>query len=263
MMSNTHGPEQVAFVAGEPVMQSLRDGVVDILAQASETVLIEGEHGTGKHHLARFIHSASGRSGRLIVAEVASIPTESDKMLGVLFGSPNPSVDWLEGKTGLFQGAHDGTLLFDGIDDAPLSLQESIVVPLSMPMTYRIAADREVELNVRIITTSRHDLRQFVDKGTFRKDLYHRLTSFVISLPPLRERRGDVYPLVGHFMSRFGHEPTGPDSDLVDKVCRLWSKRSWPGNVRQLEMEVSRICAVSEGDPARLLTLAEKFGPED
>ncbi len=199
------------------------------IALTDYTVLIQGESGTGKELVAQSLHNYSNRSKKPFVAiNCASL---SDSLLeSELFGYEEGSFTGArkKGKIGLFEQANHGTLFLDEIGDISPKLQSQLLRVLQEKQIMRVGSDRIVDIDVRIFAATNRDLAQAVQEGTFRSDLFYRLCVIPIILPPLRERRADILPLLRHYLGKSIHQIKPSDLTLL-------ADYAWPGNVRELE----------------------------
>jgi len=219
------------------------------VAATDSTVLIQGETGTGKELIARAIHNASPRSGHaLIKLNCAAIPF--DLLESELFGHERGAFTGaVAQKVGRFELADKGTLFLDEIGDIPLALQPKLLRVLQEQEFERLGSGRTHRVDVRLVAATHQDLQRMVKRSEFRSDLYYRLNVFPITLPPLRDRREDIAPLVefGHRMGKSIH--TIPE-EFVD-ACKSYS---WPGNIRELQNVIERAVILSnEGSLPNLL----------
>ena len=206
------------------------------VAASEATVMLHGESGTGKEVYARFIHDQSARAARPFVAiNCAAIP---ESMLeAVLFGHEKGAFTGAgTASPGKFEQAQGGTLLLDEISDMDLGLQAKLLRVLQEKEVERIGAQKTISLDVRVLATTNRDLRQHVDAGNFREDLFYRLNVFPIALPPLRERPNDIVPLALHSLRRCA---PGEVSISANARARLRGY-PWPGNVRELDNVIQR-----------------------
>jgi transcriptional regulator with GAF, ATPase, and Fis domain len=218
--------------------------LLDKVVESEEGVLIEGENGTGKELIARAIHFNGPRQkGPFLAENVAAIPEtliESE-----LFGHVRGSFTGADrDKPGLFELANGGTLFLDEVGDMPPSVQKKLLRVLQEREVRRVGDKTTRPVDVRIISATNRDLRMLVEEKEFREDLFYRLRILSISLPPLRERRGDVPMLVTHFLkldSPSGHKP----KQITPRSLKVLEGYSWPGNIRELENEVKRLIAVA------------------
>jgi transcriptional regulator with PAS, ATPase and Fis domain len=201
------------------------------IAQSEHTVLILGESGTGKELLAQSIHRESSRSKQPFVAvNCAAVPEAllESELFGYEGGSFTGALK--EGKPGLFVQADHGTIFLDEVADMPLMLQAKLLRVLQERQVMRIGSEKVVSVNLRVIAATNHDLRERIRQGLFRKDLYYRLNTLPLLVPPLRERTGDVFPLLEHFLEAQGR----PGLDFDPESRALLLRYTWPGNVREL-----------------------------
>jgi transcriptional regulator with GAF, ATPase, and Fis domain len=219
--------------------------VLPRLAASDSTVLIEGETGTGKSLLAEVLHDASARrAAPFVVLDCSSIPPtliESE-----LFGHEKGAFTGAAGvRRGVFEAASGGTVFLDEVGELPPEMQPKLLRALEDRVVRRVGGNESIRLDVRVIAATNRDLRTEVNRGRFRSDLYYRLYTVKLRVPPLRERREDIALLAAHFWEQFAGDPGGapPAELLID-----WLKRDWPGNARELRAAVER--AVLLDDPA-------------
>lgn len=235
------------------------------VAQTAASVLIEGESGVGKELVAHVIHAHSPRSqGPLVKVNCASIPHElfESEFFGHVKGAFTGAI---RDRVGRFQLADGGTIFLDEVGEIPLALQSKLLRVLQESEYERVGDEATYSLDVRVIAATNRDLEQAVEQGTFREDLYYRLSVFPIEVPPLRERGDDVLQLASHFLERackdFGHRPLR----LSRKQAALLTRYSWPGNIRELKNVIERGVILSQGKVLRLdLAMADILdaGPE-
>jgi transcriptional regulator with GAF, ATPase, and Fis domain len=227
-------------------------------------VLITGETGTGKELVARAIHGESPRSqGPLLSVNCAALPGEL--LEAELFGYRRGAFSGADqDRTGLLPGADGGSFLFDALGDLPLSLQAKLLRVLDRGAVRPLGASEEVEVDVRFLFASNRELRSLVNEGRFRQDLFYRLSTFEIRLPPLRERVGDVPLLLSHFQEQAKGERQTFRFD--PGALEFLVSYPWPGNVRELENLVRRLALTAEGkigaeEVRGLLSGARAAGP--
>jgi len=218
---------------------------IRLIADTRSTVLIEGESGTGKELVARAIHYNSSRRNKPFVAiNCAAIPetlVESE-----LFGYERGAFTGAtERRIGKFQAAHGGTLLIDEVSEMPLPLQSKFLRVIETRRITPIGSVREIEVDVRIIAATNRNLKQAVEEGKFREDLYYRLNVVNIKLPPLRERREDIPLLVRHFIDEIARENNRPVRDITPQALAKLKAYDWPGNVRELRNTLESIIVLS------------------
>ncbi|WP_404361411.1 sigma-54-dependent transcriptional regulator [Methylotuvimicrobium sp. KM1] len=225
-------------IGQDPAMQKLYR-LIERVAQTHVTVLLQGESGTGKEVVARAIHEQSPyRGGSFAAVNCAAIP---DNMLeAMLFGYEKGAFTGaVQSMPGKFELAQDGTLLLDEIAEMDLGLQAKLLRVLQEKEVERIGSHRKIELNVRILAATNRKLKQSVEQGLFREDLYYRLSVFPLRIPALRERPGDIVPLAIELLRRHGFDAACEavfDREAIDKMQAY----SWPGNVRELENVMQR-----------------------
>ena len=216
-------------------MEKVRD-LIAKLGSAGSRVFISGPAGSGKELVARQIHKKSSRSTKSFIV-VSGALLDPEKYELQLFGSENKdgTINY-----GFFEQAKDGTLLIDEISEIPLETQAKILRVLIEQKFKRINGSKEINVNVRIISTSSKDIREEVDKGNFREDLYHRLNVVPIFLPALKDRTEDI-PLLLNYFSKKISELNGISETKINSDYDLFYKYGWPGNVRELRNLVERI----------------------
>jgi two-component system, NtrC family, response regulator GlrR len=211
--------------------------LLERVAATDATILIEGETGTGKSALAEAIHEASPRGKRpFVVVDCGALPREL--LESELFGHERGAFTGaVEARVGLFESANGGTILLDEIGELPLDLQPKLLRTLERKVIRRVGSNKETPINVRIITATHRDLRCAVNQKTFRSDLWYRLNTIRVAVPPLRERRDDVAMLVAQFYRELLGDPNAaPPTELV----RMMTRGLWRGNVRELRSAVER-----------------------
>jgi Nif-specific regulatory protein len=220
--------------------------VLDKVIDSDVPILIQGESGTGKDLIARAIHSNSPRKDRRFVSEnCAAIP---DTLLeSELFGYKKGAFTGANReKIGLFEVADGGTLFLDEIGDMSQDMQKKLLRVLQEGEFRPVGGGSTVKVNVRLISASNRDLRELIQKGVFREDLYYRINVIAIHMPALRERREDIPPLVDHFLAKFSDELTGARKSVTPEAMACLARYEWPGNVRELENEIQRAIALSD-----------------
>jgi two-component system nitrogen regulation response regulator GlnG len=215
------------------------------IAPSDVTVLITGESGTGKELVARAVHFNSPRLGKPFIAlNCAAIPREL--LESELFGHEKGAFTGAtERKSGKFEQADGGTLFLDELGDMPLELQAKLLRVLQEKEITRTGGNQVMSVNVRIVAASNQDLATMVREKTFREDLFYRLNVVPIHLPPLRERKEDIEPLVEFFLKRAQEELGVQTREYSQDALSLLKKHSWPGNVRELENVIKRAALLS------------------
>ena len=214
--------------------------LINKLRNTESRIFISGPPGSGKELVARQIHKQSSRSNKPFVVVNGAL-LDLQKYEFELFGSENVNeiINF-----GFFEKAKDGTLLIDEVTEIPLETQAKILRVLTDQKFRRVDGSKEINVNVRIITTSSKNIREEVDKGNFREDLYHRLNVVPIFLPPLKDRPEDIPDLLNYFSKKIA-ELNGINEIKLDTDFDLYYKYQWPGNVRELRNLVERISILS------------------
>jgi DNA-binding NtrC family response regulator len=237
----------VTGIAGES--ESIREVLERVLqiAPVSSTVLVTGESGTGKELVARGIHALSPRRHqRFIAANVAALP--ETLLESELFGHEKGAFTGaVAQRKGFFELAHQGTLFLDEIGEMPLATQSKLLRVLEEREFMRVGGEEPIRVDVRVIAATNQELRQLVQAGRFRRDLYYRLNVLSIHLPPLRERREDIPVLVDAFIRSTAAEHDRPPVTIAPDALRLLLEYEWPGNVRELRNLVESMVVLSPG----------------
>src|ERR671924_2082025 len=224
--------------------------VFDLIIQAApsrSTILIQGESGTGKELIARAIHTHSQRKDRAFVT-VNSGNLPPDLLESTLFGHVKGAFTGaINPKKGLFDLADKGSIFFDEIGNIPLETQAKLLRVMQEREFMRLGGMDTIKIDVRIIAATNCDLRQMVEEGRFREDLFYRLHVINIFLPPLRERKDDIPLLAQHFLEKYGLENNRPGLELTPEALDLMMDYDWPGNVRELENVIERAVVLTAG----------------
>lgn len=229
-----------------------------VIAQKPATVLIQGETGTGKEVLARFIHRCSPRADRPFLAVNCAALAET-LLESELFGHEKGAFTGATSvRRGIFELADGGTLLLDEIGEASLGAQAKLLRLLETGTFYRVGGERAHRVDVRVIAATNVPLEEAVHHGKFRADLFFRLDVVTLHLPPLRERRGDIPALVEHFLSLQGTATRGRPLSVHPQALSLLCRYPWPGNVRELANVLLRAGTLSEDGEIRPEHLPEK-----
>ena len=238
----TYGSKEI--VGSSPLMQKMLEQI-DLVAQSNTTVLIQGESGTGKELVAGEIHRRSARKELPMVrVNCAAIPKElfESEFFGHLKGAFTGAV---KDRFGRFQLADKGTLFLDEIGEVPLDLQVKLLRVLQEGEFEPIGENKSYKTDVRIIAATNRNLEKSVQEGTFREDLYYRLSVFPINVPPLRKRGEDIALLAFHFLEVLAAKLSIPVPTLKEKHVRSLKSYDWPGNVRELENTIERALILS------------------
>src|SRR5512133_601794 len=221
-------------------MTELMAFVRKIAASEATTILIQGESGTGKDLIAKAIHYESSRAEKPFVPINCSAIPET-LMEAELFGHEKGAfTDAKQMKKGLFEVADGGTLFVDEIGELSPLLQAKLLRVLEDQVIRRVGGIRDMQVDVRVIAASNRDLERAVRESQFRQDLYYRLAIIAIFIPPLRERKEDILPLVEFFIERYGRKFKKTVRGITDETRRLLMAHNWPGNVRELKNSIER-----------------------
>ncbi len=239
--------EEPMFWGTSPAMESIRK-TLDKIAPTEATVLITGENGTGKDVLAREIHARSLRSGKPMVAVDAGAITET-LFESELFGHVKGAfTDAHTDHVGKFEQADGGTLFLDEIGNIPLHLQAKLLRAIQSRSIVRVGGTESRPVNIRLICATNMDLEALVREGRFREDLYYRINTVHIALPPLRERKEDIVPLAQMFMERFAIKYHRPLTGLAPEAAAALKDCRWSGNIRELQNCIEKAVILSEGN---------------
>jgi two-component system nitrogen regulation response regulator NtrX len=239
------------LIGTSPVMANLRSAI-DRVAQTNSRVLITGPAGSCKELVARLLHESSARAGApFIVINAASIAP--DRMESEIFGEEGP--EGRPRKIGVFEQAHSGTLFLDEVGDMPLETQSKILRVLVDQRFHRLGGATDVQVNVRVVSSSSRDLRVDIEQGRFRENLFHRLNVVPLRAPSLAERREDIPELAGYFVGRLAGMSGVPARQIGEDALAALQAADWPGNVRQLRNVIERILILATGDPSTPVTV--------
>lgn len=234
--------------------------MIEIAKRAAPTtasILITGESGTGKEVFARAIHEQSKVKGSFIPVNCSAIP--NDLFESEFFGYDKGAFTGanISGKKGFFEMAKDGTLFLDEIADLPLFMQSKLLRALEDKQIKRVGAEKYIEINTRIIAATNKSLEKLVEEGKFREDLYYRLNVIRINLPPLRERKEDIIPLLEQFLKEAAKDKKRTKFKLDKEAVKILTKYSWKGNIRELKNAAEQIVILSSSDVIRREDLPE------
>ena len=237
--------------------QQLRQMIAK-LAGANSRVLISGPAGSGKETVARLIHDASHRSRNEFVP-IGAAGMTPERMDLELFGEEGAG--GRPAKIGVFERAHGGTLYLDEAADMPRETQGRILRVLVEQRFRRVGGDSDVQVDVRVISSTSRDLREEISAGRFREDLFHRLNVVPVNVPGLSERREDIPELIEDFIVKICEASGMPRRRLADDALAMLQVRAWPGNLRQLRNNVERMLILASGAPSDPIT-ADMLPPE-
>jgi two-component system, NtrC family, nitrogen regulation response regulator NtrX len=245
------------LIGSSPAMAALRTAI-DRVAQTNSRVLIAGPAGSGKELVARLLHERSPRAvGAFIAINAASIAP--DRMESEIFGEEGP--DGRPRKIGVFEQAHGGTLFLDEVGDMPIETQSKILRVLVEQRFRRLGGGNDVQVNVRVVSSTSRELRGDIEEGRFREDLFHRLNVVPLRAPSLAERREDIPELAGYFVGRLAGMSGVPPRQIGEDALAALQAADWPGNVRQLRNVIERILILATGDPQTPVTI-DSLPPE-
>jgi len=248
------------IIGRSPQMQAIYQ-MIETVAATTSTVLITGESGTGKELVARAIHSMSDRSAAPFVSINCGAFTETlleSELFGYMKGSFTGAVS---NRKGLFEAAEGGTIFLDEIGETTPAMQVKMLRVLQERSIRRVGGLEEIPVDVRVVAATNRDLSQMVDDGTFRNDLYYRVSVIPIEMPPLRARRVDIPELVKHFLEKYSAAANRPVLEISEEAVRYLESYDWPGNVRELENTIERAVALEHGRVAGLDRRRDDNGP--
>jgi two-component system NtrC family response regulator len=231
--------------------------VINVAARVADSkanVLITGENGTGKEVLAKAIHYISPRKDAAFVA--VNVPALTETLLeSELFGHEKGAFTGADKmKKGRFEIAHGGTIFLDEVGDIPQSIQVKLLRVLQEHQFERVGGTEKIEVDVRIIAATNKELEQKIKDGTFREDLFYRLNVVSVKIPPLRERKEDIVPMIENFIQKYSKENSKEKLEISKEVVDVLMKYNYPGNVRELENIIERAVVLSRG---KVITLAD------
>src|SRR6267154_1582295 len=235
------------IIGQDPAIQEVIR-LVRRVAPSNSTVLIQGESGTGKEVVAKAIHRLSPRTSRQFGAiNCSAIP--ENLIENELFGHERGAFTGAtERKIGLFESADKSTLFLDEIADLPQGMQAKILRVLQEKELRRVGGNDSFRIDVRLVAASNRNIVEEVGEGRFREDLYYRVNVVTVTLPPLRDRRGDIPLLANHALAKFGHLAQNRVKEISREAMEVLLDYPWPGNVRQLESAIERALLLCEGD---------------
>ncbi|MGZ8550133.1 MAG: sigma-54-dependent transcriptional regulator, partial [Chitinophagaceae bacterium] len=232
------------MIGGSAPIQRIKD-TIEKVAPTEARILITGDNGVGKELVARWVHEKSNRaSGPLVEVNCAAIPTELIE--SELFGHEKGSfTSAIKQRIGKFEQANGGTLFLDEIGDMSLSAQAKVLRALQEGKITRVGADKDINVDVRVIAATNKDLLKEVDEKTFRLDLYHRLSVILIHVPSLNERRDDIPVLVDQFLQDICADYGIAKKNIDEDAIQMLQEYDWTGNIRELRNVVERLVILS------------------
>ncbi len=218
---------------------------IDKVAPSEARVLVTGQNGTGKELVARWLHEKSNRNkGPMVEVNCAAIPSELIE--SELFGHEKGSFTGAhKQKIGKIEQANGGTIFLDEIGDMSLSAQAKVLRALQENRISRVGGDKEIRVDVRVVAATNKNLRQMINEGKFREDLYHRLAVILIHVPPLNQRRDDIPLLVEHFVENICKDYGIAKKNVADNAIEILKNNDWTGNIRELRNVVERLIILS------------------
>ena len=221
---------------------------VERIKDSNSTILVTGESGTGKELIARAIHRLSRRSeSEFIPFNCSAVPAELIESM--LFGHRRGTFTGaMSDQAGLIRSAENGTLFLDEIGDLPLALQPKLLRFLQEGEIHTLGERAPRKVNVRVIAATHKDLETLVREKLFREDLYYRIATLTLKVPPLRERREDISTLISHFISHYARKNERSISGITIEAIQILETYSWPGNIRELAAEMERLVLYAEDD---------------
>ena len=257
---DTEKPSKPEMLVGHsPAMLQLIK-VVTKVAKTDANILITGENGTGKEMLAREIHRLSSRNTRQLLSVDMGAISES-LFESELFGHERGAfTDAYESRPGKFEAANGGSLFMDEIGNLPLALQAKLLTVLQNRNITRIGSNKVIPVDIRLISATNKDIPEMVKQGLFREDLFYRINTIHVEIPPLRKRKEDIVPLAERFIARFCKQYDKASISLSPAACEKLPAHAWYGNIRELEHSIEKAVIISDGEtiPAEMFQLVQK-----
>ncbi len=239
--------ETETIISRSPKMKKAIELAMQV-AKSDSTVLLQGETGTGKELLAHLIHNHSSRKERSFIAVHCASLTET-LLASELFGHEKGAFTGAtERKVGRFERAHQGTLFLDEVGEIPESMQVKLLRVLQDGVFERVGGTKSLKADVRLICATNKNLAEEVKKGRFREDLFYRINVILLEIPPLRDRKEDIRPLVDHYLKFFSRANGKKIEKVSNEAYQILENYSWPGNIRELRNIIERMVVLSTGD---------------
>ncbi|HIY88262.1 MAG TPA: sigma-54 dependent transcriptional regulator, partial [Candidatus Bacteroides pullicola] len=251
------------FLEGESDAARQLYNYVKLVAPTTMSVLINGASGTGKEYVAHRIHELSKRARHPFIAiDCGSIPKElaASEFFGHVKGAFTGA---LSDKTGAFVEANGGTIFLDEIGNLSYEVQVQLLRALQERKIRPIGSNKEIQVDVRLVSATNENLEQAIEKGTFREDLYHRINEFTLRIPALKDRQEDILLFANLFLDQANREMGKQLIGFDDRACRLLQNHPWPGNLRQMKNTIRRATLLAEGSYITAKELNELDEPTD
>ena len=230
---------------------------VPLIAASTASVLLHGETGSGKEVLARMLHEGSPRRGRMVRVNCGAIPAQLVE--ATLFGHEKGAFTGAaQQRKGVFEDAGGGTVFLDEIGELPLSAQAALLRVLDAKTVTRVGANREIPVDVRVVSATHRDLEAMAREGTFREDLFYRLATVILRIPPLRARRDEIEPLALRFLSEAAAANGRRVRTIAPDALERLERYAWPGNIRELKNSIEHAAVFARGDRVELGDLPER-----
>lgn len=239
--------QKYQMIGNSPAIIKVKD-MISKVASTDARILITGENGTGKEVVARWIFEQSKRCGEAFVeVNCAAIPSELIE--SELFGHEKGAfTSAIKQKKGKFEQANKGTIFLDEIGDMSLAAQAKVLRALQENKISRVGSDADINIDVRVIAATNKNLKEEIEKKTFREDLYHRLSVIIINVPPLNERLEDIPLLANHFIELACNEQKIPQKTIKDEALDELKKINWTGNIREFRNVIERLVILGENE---------------
>lgn len=256
---NRSSKESFVYLPGNsPVSEKIGE-YVDLVAPTAMSVVVLGESGTGKEYISRMIHEKSKRKDKPFIAvDCGALSKElaASELFGHVKGSFTGAIN---DKRGQFEAAHHGTLFLDEIGNLSYEIQVKLLRAIQEKKIKRVGGDKDIEVDVRLITATNEDLTQAVSRGDFREDLYHRINEFKIEVPPLRLRGTDINLFADHFLSLANLELDKDIEKFSEEVYQIFNRYNWPGNLREMKNVVKRAVLLTQESEISAKALPEEI----
>jgi two-component system response regulator HydG len=238
--------KEASYVSGVSDASNKLNDYIKLVAPTNMSVLIIGDSGTGKEYVAKNIHDQSKRAGEAFVAvDCGAIPKElaSSEFFGHIKGSFTGAIN---DKVGHFEAANNGTIFLDEIGNLNYELQVQLLRALQERKIKPVGSNQEIQVNIRVITATNEDLKQAVENGDFREDLFHRLNEFSIQVPALKKRKEDLMIFANYFLEKANEELEKSIVGFTDTTIELFTHYPWPGNLREMQNTIKRAVLLTQ-----------------